>query len=170
MEKIKEEKKFKLELQYLLIKIALLIIVFIITFIFIFGFQRCNDNSMSPSFKDGDIVIYYKLANSFQINDTVIVEKDGEKQIRRVIGQEGDTIDITDEGLKINGYLQQESEIYTETLPYVKGIDFPIKVKKNEYFVLGDHRTNAKDSRLYGVVQKKEIKGSIISLIRKRGL
>ena len=71
--------------------------------------------------------------------------------------------------MKINGYLQQEKEIYAETLPYTEGISFPITVKEGEYFVLGDNRTNAKDSRIYGMVKQEEIKGVVITLLRRRG-
>lgn len=155
---------------FLLIKIAILVILLVITFVFIFGISRCSDNSMNPSFKDGDLVFYYRLQKEYNIADVVVVEKDDEVQIRRIIAKAGDKVDITEEGLKINGYLQNETSIYEETLPYVEGITFPLEVPENEYFVLGDSRSNAKDSRIYGTVKKEEIKGGVMTLIRRRGL
>lgn len=125
---------------------------------------------MSPAYKDGDLAIYYRLQKDYNPLDTVIVEKDGEKQIRRIIARSSDTVDITDKGLEINGYFQQENNIYTETLPYKEGIKFPITLGKDEYFVLGDNRTSSKDSRIYGIVKGKEIKGIVINLIRRRNL
>ena len=89
----------------------------------------------------------------------MVLEKDGEVQVRRILAVAGDEVNLTEDGLEINGYLQQESEIYTETLPYTEGITFPVTVGEDEYFVLGDHRTNAKDSRIYGTVKKEEIEG-----------
>lgn len=124
---------------------------------------------MSPAFKDGDLAVYYRLQKEFQPSDTVVLEKDGEVQVRRILAVAGDEVNLTEDGLEINGYLQQESEIYTETLPYTEGITFPVTVGEDEYFVLGDHRTNAKDSRIYGTVKKEEIKGSVITLLRRRG-
>ena len=56
-----------------------------------------------------------------------------------------------------------------ETLPYTEGISFPLTVGEDEYFVLGDNRTNAHDSRIYGTVSKEEIKGTVITLLRHRG-
>lgn len=50
-----------------------------------------------------------------------------------------------------------------------KGFPFPLTVGKDEYFVLGDYRTDAKDSRIYGTVKKEEIKGTVITLLRHRG-
>ena len=157
------------DLLFLLMKIAILAILLIITFVFIFGISRCNDNSKSPSFKDGDLAFYYRLQKDYNIGDVVVVEKDDEVQIRRIIAKAGDKVEITEEGLKINGYLQKETNIYEETLPYVEGISFPVEVPENEYFVLGDSRSNAKDSRIYGTVKKEEIKGRVMSLIRRRG-
>ena len=45
-----------------------------------------------------------------------------------------------------------------------------ITLGKDEYFVLGDARTNTRDSRIYGAVKKGEIKGSVMTLLRRRGI
>lgn len=157
------------DLIFLGLKILVFIILLAIIFGFIFGICRCNDQNMSPAFKDGDLAVYYRLQKEFHPLDTVVLEKDGELQIRRIIAVEGDEVDLTEDGVKINGYLQQEQGIFTETLPYVEGIEFPITVGQGEYFVLADNRTSAEDSRIYGPVKKEEIKGSVISLLRHRG-
>ena len=138
-------------------------------FLFVFGIYRCDDNMMAPAFKDGDLAVYYRLQNVYQSSDIVVVEKNREMQIRRIVAVSGDSVEITADGLKVNGYLQQESGIYMETLPYTEGISFPLTVGEDEYFVLGDNRTNAKDSRIYGTVSKEEIKGTVITLLRHRG-
>ena len=91
-------------------------------------------------------------------------------QVRRIIAGPGDRVDISENGLEINGYLQQEDDIYTDTMRFAEGIDFPVTVGQEEYFVLGDNRENARDSRIYGLVNQKEIKGTVISLLRRRGL
>ncbi|MDV5107201.1 signal peptidase I [Clostridium perfringens] len=169
-EKQNTKNSIKEDLIFLGLKIIALIALLAVTFLFIFGIYRCSDNIMSPSFKDGDLAIYYRLQKDFQPSDVVVIEKDGEKQIRRIVAKVGDEVDITEDGIKINGYLQQENEIYSKTLPYVEGITFPIILGQNEYFVLGDNRTNAKDSRIYGTVKQEEIKGIVITLIRRRGL
>lgn len=168
---MKKEKKGLIfqEILFLVLKIACLIIFVTFILLFIFGISRCNDNMMSPAFKDGDIAVYYRLTKEYLPTDVVVLKKDGEVQIRRVIAKPGDEVDITENGLLINGYAQQENNIYTDTLPYKEGITFPITLKDDEYFVLGDDRSQAKDSRIYGVVNVKEIKGSVITLIRRRG-
>ena len=157
------------DLLFLILKILIFLGLIAITFLFIFGISRIDDHAMNPAFKDGDLAVYYRLQKNIFPSDTVVLEKDGEIQVRRVIAIEGDEVDLTEDGLKINGYLQQEHDIYQETLPYQEGIKFPITVGEDEYFVLGDNRTNAKDSRIYGTVKKEEIKGTVITLLRRRG-
>lgn len=164
------QTSIKENLMFLILKLIIFAALLAVTFIFLFGICRCSDDSMSPAFKDGDLAIYYRLQKEHNPSEAVVIEKDGEVQVRRIVAREGDVVDITAEGLKINGYLQQETEIYTETLPYTQGITFPLTVGKDEFFVLGDNRTNAKDSRIYGTIKKDEIKGTVITLLRHRGL
>lgn len=164
-----QKKSIKEDVIFLLLKIAIFLILLLIMFLFVFGIYRCDDNMMAPAFKDGDLAVYYRLQNVYQSSDIVVVEKNREMQIRRIVAVSGDSVEITADGLKVNGYLQQESGIYMETLPYTEGISFPLTVGEDEYFVLGDNRTNAKDSRIYGTVSKEEIKGSVIVLLRHRG-
>ena len=172
MEEMTEQKKsasLKEDILFLVLKLLIFLVLIAVMIFFVFGIYRCSDNMMSPAFKDGDLAIYYRLQKEVHPSDTVIIEKDGETQIRRIIAKPGDSVEITADGLKINGYLQQETGIYTETLPYTEGISFPITLEENEYFVLGDNRSEAKDSRIYGVVKKEEIKGTVITLLRHRG-
>lgn len=167
-----EQKKsvsLKEDILFLVLKLLIFLVLIAALVFFVFGIYRCSDNMMSPAFKDGDLAIYYRLQKEFHPSDTVIIEKDGETQIRRIIAKPGDSVEITADGLKINGYLQQETGIYTETLPYTEEISFPITLEENEYFVLGDNRSGAKDSRIYGAVKKDEIKGTVITLLRHRG-
>lgn len=158
------------ELGFLGLKLVLMAGVIVLLFGVIFGFCQTQDDSMNPTIKEGDLILYYRLQKNYQHSDVVVVQKEGTVQIRRIIATEGDQVDITEDGLKINGYLQQETQIYEETLPYVGAISFPVIVGKDEYFVLGDERKTAEDSRIYGSVKKEEIKGGIISLFRRRGL
>lgn len=164
-----KETSIKDELLFLGLKILIFAALLAVTFFYIFGICRCSDNMMSPAFRDGDLAVYYRLQKEFHPSDTIVLEKNGETQVRRIIAVAGDEVNLTEAGLEINGYLQQENEIYTETLPYTEGIEFPVTVGQDEYFVLGDNRTGAKDSRIYGMVKKEEMKGTVITLLRRRG-
>ena len=165
----KERKSLMEDALFFLLKGTIFFVLLGMMFYFVFGVFRCSDNMMSPAFKDGDLAIYYRLQKEFQPSDAVVVEKNGKTQVRRIVAKAGDKVEITAEGLMINGYWQQETGIYTETLPYTEGISFPVTLGEDEYFVLGDSRSNAEDSRIYGPVKKEEIKGAFITLLRHRG-
>lgn len=123
---------------------------------------------MSPAVKPGDLVIYYRLESKVVPKDLVIFEHEKNKQIHRVVAVEGDTVDITEEGLVINGALQQEAHIHTKTEPYREGIKFPITVGEGEVFLLSDNREGGVDSRIYGTVPIKALSGEVITIIRRR--
>lgn len=142
----------------------------VIIFTFIFGIFQCNETGMRPAIKDSDLIVYYRLDKQYKALDTLVVEYRGKKQVRRVIGVAGDIIDITDKGFTVNGTLQEEVEIYQETLPYEEGIRFPVRVEEGQVFLLGDNRESAIDSRIYGAVDIKNTLGKVITIIRRRDL
>ncbi|HMM06743.1 MAG TPA: signal peptidase I [Clostridiales bacterium] len=158
------------ELLFLLIKIAAVVGVFLLIFTFIFGMYRNTDPEMSPAVADGDLVIFYRLDKNYATQNALVLVFDGEKQVRRVVATAGDTVEITEDGLIVNGAIQQEPDIYFSTLPYEAGIRFPITLKEGEIFVLGDHRTNATDSRVYGVVETGDTLGKVMAILRRRGI
>lgn len=158
------------ELLRLVLKVVIIVLLFTLLFTFLFGVVRYRDDTMSPAIKEGDIVFFYRLDKRYVSKDTVMVEYNGEKQIRRVAAIAGDHVDITKEGLIINGALQQESDIYVDTKPYVEGISFPVTLKEGQVFLLGDNRLNAIDSRIYGPVEVKDTLGKVITVIRRRGI
>lgn len=170
-EKAQREKKLlKSDVLFLLTKIGLVLALVYVMFFIIFGIARMSDQSMFPALKDGDLCLYYRLYDDLEAGDVVIVDKNGEETIRRIIAMPGDKVTIGDHGLEINGYVQQEAQIYTNTLAYKEGIEFPITLGEGEYFVLADMRPNAKDSRIYGPVTKDDIKGIVMSVLRRRGI
>ncbi len=158
------------ELLYLGIKILVIGVAFVLMFTFLFGILRYEDASMSPAVKDGDLVIYYRLDKQYTATDVVVLEYQDRPQIRRVIAVAGDVVDITEDGLLINGALQNEPGIYEETLRYDTGVEFPLTVGAGEVFLLGDSRTSASDSRAYGAVEIEDTLGKVMTIIRRRGI
>lgn len=152
----------------LLVKIAVLAGIFGFLFTFVFGLYRNQDGDMFPSVKDGDLVVFYRLDDQYHASDCLVLDYQGRRQVRRVIAVSGDTVDITEEGLIINGVLQYEPNIYEKTFRYEDGLDFPITLKEGQVFVLGDARDNAADSRVYGPVNVKDALGKVMMVIRRR--
>ena len=158
------------EILYFLIKLTLIALAVTLIFTFMFGIVRYNSNNMNPAMQEGDLIVFYRLDKEYKASDAIVVKYDGEYQVQRVIAVAGDTVDITEGGLMVNGAYQSETRIYTETYRYEEGIDFPLTVPEGEVFVLSDNRINAVDSRLYGTVCIKDTYGSVISVLRRRNI
>lgn len=159
------------DLLFLLLKIASIALVFTVLFTCLFGITRYQEPSMAMAIKDGDLVIYYQYTQAGYLpQDVVMLEYNGQLQARRVVATAGDTVDITEDGLLINGALQQESGIYQKTERYQEGVDFPLTVPEGQIFVLGDNRTGATDSRIYGCVKVQDTLGKVMTVIRRRSI
>ena len=119
---------------------------------------RVDGDSMNKTFKNGDILILYKLSEIKRFDVIVLhEEKDNEKIIKRIIGMPGDTVAIKDGEIYINDEKIDDEYAYGMTSDYER-----ITLKSDEYFILGDNRLISKDSRYFGPIKEKEIKGKVI--------
>ena len=152
---------------FLITKISLLVLILWLLFGVCFAvFQNSNDG-MKPTIRQGDLILSYRLDKTYAFHDLVALEQDGKKQVSRVVAVEGDTVDIDEEGLKVNGTYIQEAEIQEKTERYTEGVTFPITLKKDEIFLLGDAREHVTDSRIYGAVNKRDTLGKVVTLLRR---
>jgi len=155
-----------------IIKVVVFAAAVFIIFTFIFGISLAPTNDMFPAIHEGDMLIYFRPGRI--INTDVVLYKtpDGDKQIGRIEGTSGETIGKTEGGLlTINGNfqpVQKRSGLYDETFAGEK--DISGEIKDNEYLILGDQRETAQDSREYGLISKKAIKGKVFTIIRRRPL
>jgi signal peptidase I len=115
-------------------------------------------------------VIFYRLDKNYTANDLLLLSFNGQRRVARVIATKGDTVDVTENGLTINGAFQQELNIYEQTRRYVEGAKLPGTLGESQVFVLGDSRQNATDSRIYGAVNTNDTLGTVIAVIRRRNL
>ena len=151
------------------LKIIKEIIPYIIVIILVLLFKkflytpiRVNGESMMKTLHDGDIMILniidYKV-HGVKRFDIVVVDEGDELIIKRVIGLPGDTVEYKNNKLYINGKKVNDKYASRETE------DFSVLVPKNEYFVLGDNRTNSLDSRAFGTFSSKKIKGKTSMIV-----
>ena len=158
----------------MVIKITAFIVVFFIAFTFIFGVTIAPGDDMFPAVKEGDVLIYFRpgrLTNQ----DTVIYEAAGEKHVGRVQGTVGETVNQTNGGiLTIGGNMQpiqKRAGLYYKTFVKEDGkLQIPCTIPEDEYLILGDKRDTAEDSRDYGLIPRKKIKGKVFTIIRRRPL
>jgi signal peptidase I len=158
------------ELKALFLKIAAIAAVAALTFTFAYGLHRNADPDMGQAVKDGDLILFCRFDKDYAVGDVLLLTFEGERQARRVVAAAGDTVDITEDGLVVNGAVQQEPDIREETLRYADGTELPVTLGDGEVFVLGDGRENATDSRVYGPVDAGGTLGTAIAVFRRRGI
>ena len=147
----------------------MILTILVLMFTFLFGIFSARDMTMKPAVQAGDIIIFYRLANNYTASDVAVLEYEGQQQIRRIVAIAGDTVDITEEGLFINGSYVTEQNTQSIHL-YEDGITFPLTVPEGHVFVLGDNRSNTVDSRLYGTVPVKDLSGKVTTIVRQRDI
>jgi signal peptidase I len=137
------------------------------TLIVTFGFQvaRVEGQSMIPTLHDQDRLIVNKWLYRWhdpQPGDVVMLyypEEPEKSFVKRVMAKEGDTIRSEYGHVFVNeipisdDFIPEEYKSDDSWGPYV--------VKKGYYFVMGDHRNNSSDSRIWGEVPKKYIIGKV---------
>lgn len=155
------------------IKAAAAAAAFFMTFTFIFGVKTVETNDMFPQIQAGDVAVYFRLAGITR-QDAVIYQTTRGTAAGRIAAASGDTVDITESGqIVINGNIQpiqKRTGIFQETYKKGSRVQYPVKPAENEYFILGDDREGADDSRVYGCIRKENIRGSIFILIRRRAV
>ena len=151
-------KKFIKELYPYLI----IIIVVVLFRTFIATPVRVDGDSMNSTLKDGDILILNKLNKRYERFDVVVINNNGTKLIKRIIGLPGENIEYKDNDLYINGELFKDIETSRTSDFSLEELYNLKEIPEDYYFVLGDNRVNSIDSRDYrvGVVKKDDIEGT----------
>lgn len=142
---------------------------FIIAFIcrqFIFTPTTVQGESMMPTFEEGNRVILSKISDIDRFDMVVFDAPDADKQyIKRVIGLPGDSIEVKNDVLYINGKIYEEfylNEKKKENLLDKFTNDFQYKeVPENSLFVMGDNRLKSHDSRDFGVISYDSVVGEV---------
>ncbi len=174
---LKRSEKLVKEYQFFLLRLLILLIVLWVLFFKIVGITTMPTADMYPRVDAGDLVLFYRLDTDVRPQDVIVLEKStpdsAEEQlfILRVIAVPGDTVDIDDDGFVIvNGNVQIESNIFYQTPRYEDCTEFPLTLGQDECFVLADSRGSGEDSRYFGPVRKDEVRGTVITIVRRNNL
>ena len=162
-----EKEKTKIAAIKLLTKILIIIGIIFIVLNFISGIFMSHDNNMFPKVGDGDLAITYRL-DGYYAGDVVVYKHKDKTHFGRVVAIAGDEINIKEDGTyTVNGTIPYEV-IYYKTLP-TESVKYPYKLKDGEVFILNDMREDMNDSRTFGPISVKDLKGKIVLLLRRRG-
>ena len=154
------------ELPGMLIYIGIVLAVTFLIITFVGQRTHVSGESMENTLDDGDQLIVDKITYRFQDPERfdIIVfpfhYKENTYYIKRIIGLPGETVQIADGAIYIDGEVLQES--YGREVMQDPGIAAePITLGEDEYFVLGDNRNQSSDSRdpSVGLIHRDEIIG-----------
>ena len=152
-------------------RLAFLAVLLCILFGMVFGLAVMRDDDMSPRISAGDLMLFYRLEDTLRAEDVIIFEKEGRQYTGRIVAVGGDTVEVTEDArLMINGSYVAESNIYYSTPRYESEVAYPVTLGEGQVFVLCDYREGARDSRYFGPVEKTEIRGKVITVIRRSEL
>jgi len=138
----------------------------IVVMIFLYQPVKVEGTSMNPLLSDQERIFINKFVYRFEPierGDVVVFwyPLDRSKSfIKRVVGLPGETIEIRDGHLYING-----DELADQYVPagYIDSSNYgPRKIPLGEYFVMGDHRDSSNDSRVFGPVSRSFIYGKAV--------
>lgn len=129
--------------------------------------------SMMPNLQDGDRIILSKISEINRFDEIAFEAPDtNDNYVKRVIGLPGDTVEMRNDQLIINGenyeepYLDEYKEFLSEGFTLTE--DFTLetltgeeKVPEGKFFVLGDNRQRSKDSRMFGFIDEETVIGDV---------
>jgi signal peptidase I len=160
-------KRWAKEIRDWVLTTGIVFIIMALLNMFVINISTVKGQSMQPTLWEGEKLLINKIALSFthpKRGDIVVLHdpSTGEDRkdylVKRVIGIPGDTVEVREHKLYVNGKLKEEP--YTDT--EIQDPDFaPIVVENDSYFVMGDNRHAAasKDSRYFGSVNQDKIVG-----------
>ncbi|MBL8131907.1 MAG: signal peptidase I [Anaerolineae bacterium] len=122
--------------------------------------------SMEPNFHTGEYILVSRLSYLLgepQRGDIVVFHYPNNPQqdyIKRVIGRPGDTVEIRDRQVYVNGEALNEPYINEPCANSCS--DRVWEIGADEFFVMGDNRNHSSDSRAFGVVNRRFIVGEAL--------
>jgi len=159
---IKESKKAILIFLLVVTLCALLFKAILISTVYVYIVPA---SSMQPTIMRGDRIITERLTYLFaepKYGDIVVfksVEDSKALFMKRLVGKGGDTIQIRDNAVYLNGKLFKQYHSTKQAEDYG-----PYTVPENKYFLIGDFLSNSRDSRHYGPISREDIISRVIKI------
>ncbi|MBR2189107.1 MAG: signal peptidase I [Eubacterium sp.] len=150
---------------------VILIAAAFILFRFVIGLAVVGGDSMEPALQDGTVVLYLRTVRNFQPGDIISMRvPSGAYYVKRVAAVGKDTVDLQDGHVLVNGETVDDPWAQGETDEETGAVIYPYYVREGNVFVLGDNRVVSMDSRAFGEVSRRQIKGKLLLRFGKDGI
>lgn len=147
--------------------------LFLVVYLFFMQPHQVSGLSMEPNLHTNDYVLTDKISYRLgtpQRGDVIVFHAPpaahcpagtGCDFIKRVMGLPGESIEVKDNGIYVNGSKLPEPYLPDGTITSANAFTTGrvITLGQDEYFVVGDNRTNSSDSRSWGPIPSKNIVG-----------
>lgn len=168
---MKNNRNFKKEILQWFLSIAFAVVLSLGIRSYVFARATVSGPSMLPTLTNNDSILIEKLSlltMNIKRGQIIIFNSENKTNdifVKRVIGIEGDEVELKDGKVYLNGEQLKESYLKEETL--TKSGTFlkenqKLKISKDFVFVLGDNREVSNDSRYLGPISTKEIDGHVL--------
>lgn len=150
--------------------VVLIVIIFVV-FRFVIGVSIVGGASMEPTLYDGNVVVYLRTVRAYEPGDVITMRvPSGEYYVKRVAATAGETVELIDGDVYIDGSLMDDPWGEGETNEESGAVIYPYTVQDGNVFVLGDNREVSMDSRMFGEVNRRQIRGRMILVIGSGGI
>jgi signal peptidase I len=143
------------------------ILSFVLISNFVLGLVEVQGESMETTLYDGDRRLVNRciyLWRAPRRGETVVIRDgiDHSLCVKRIVGVPEDRLEIHDGKVFINGAPLKESYLPARTTTQPRRFGrAPVRIGRDQFFVLGDNRQNSEDSRSYGPVHRSDVLGLI---------
>ena len=149
--------------------VVLTLVIFLVIHFSVQPF-RVDGPSMQPGLHTGELVFVNLLNYDFgspKRGDIIVFHPPGVSDpsvnyVKRVIGVPGDSITVTSTSVYVDGQKLNEPYIYPEPAGQIEnpsGLVANLILGPDQYWVMGDHRLDSSDSRVFGPITRSEIVG-----------
>jgi signal peptidase I len=151
--------------------LALTLVIFLVVQNFVAQPFKVEQHSMDRTFAEGDYVLVDRLTHLWSpyargqviVFQAPVVTNRKDPFIKRVIGVGGDTVEVRDGHVFVNGVALDEPYLFRNDAavpePTITGSQSRWVVPVGELFVMGDHRRVSDDSRLFGAIPVSSVIG-----------
>ena len=146
--------------------LAVALALALVIIIFLYQPVKVEGTSMAPLLSDQERIFINKFVYKFEPierGDVVVFwyPLDRSKSfIKRVVGLPGETVEIRNGRLYVDGRELREPYVPAS---YLDDSNYPPrKISPDQYFVMGDHRDSSNDSRMFGTVPREYIYGKAV--------